>query len=81
MKDDHKYWLDDRRNISKIFWGLCVLCLGVFVADAFYEKHGEFEVEHYFGFYALFGFAAYVGLIFSAKALRKLLKRPEDYYD
>ena len=30
---------------------------------------------------AVFGFAAYVGLVNSAKLLRKLVMRPEDYYE
>ena len=81
MKDERKYWLDDPRNIRKVFWALCVVCAVVFVADAFYHKHGEFAAEYVFGFYALFGFCAYVGLIFAAKGLRKLLMRKEDYYD
>jgi hypothetical protein len=34
-----------------------------------------------FGFYALFGFVAYVALIFLGKGLRALLMRPEDYYE
>ena len=54
---------------------------GVFVGDAFYEKHPEFSVEYLFGFYAIFGFLAYVGLIFAAKGLRKIMKRQDDFYD
>ena len=43
--------------------------------------HGEFSVEHWFGFHGLFGFVACVGLVLTAKALRRILMRPEDYYD
>ena len=32
------------------------------------------------GFYAIFGFGACVLLVLAAKALRRLLMRPEDYY-
>ena len=34
-----------------------------------------------FGFYAIFGFVACVGLVLAAKELRKFLKRDEDFYD
>jgi hypothetical protein len=81
MKDERKYWLDEPRNVRKLFWILCVICAAVFVGDAFYEKHGAFQAEQLFGFYAIFGFCAYVGLIFAAKGLRKILMRKEDYYD
>ena len=35
----------------------------------------------WFGFFAFFGFGAYVFIVLSAKALRRLIKRPEDYYE
>jgi len=78
---ESKYWLDEPRNVRKLFWALCTVCAIVLVADAFYEKHGIFAIEDGFAFYAIFGFLAYVGLIFAAKGLRKLLMRGEDYYD
>lgn len=81
MNDERRYWLDDPRNPRRLFWGLCAICAALFAADALYAKHGEFAIEYLFGFYAIFGFAAYVGLIFAAKGLRKLLMRREDYYD
>ena len=81
MNDGRKYWLDNPRNVTRICWVLYVLCALLFAGDAFYHKHAEFSAEHIFGFYALFGFAAYVGLIFTAKGLRKLIMRKEDYYD
>jgi hypothetical protein len=81
MNGDRRYWLDDPRNVRRLFWILCAACAALFLADALYERHGEFAIEHLFGFYAIFGFAAYVGLIFAAKGLRRLLMRREDYYD
>jgi hypothetical protein len=51
------------------------------VADLFVPKHGPFAVEHVFGFYAWYGFLACVGLVLVAKVMRRVLMRPEDYYD
>ena len=42
---------------------------------------GRFAIEHVFGFYGLFGFVACVALVLIAKQLRRVLMRPEDYYD
>lgn len=79
--DEKRYWLDDRRNVDKVFWGLVAICAGLFVADAFYHKHVELSAEGIFGFYGIFGFIACVGLVLAAKEMRKIVKRDEDYYD
>ena len=81
MSDDRKYWLDDRQNITKVVWVLVILCGILFVADAFYDKHPHFIAETYFGFFGIFGFVVCVGLVLTAKVMRILLKRGEDYYD
>lgn len=79
--DEKTYWLDDKRNVDKVWWALIAGCAVVFVADAFYQKHPEFEIEYLFGFYGLYGFIACVFVVLLAKALRRILMRPEDYYD
>jgi uncharacterized membrane protein len=80
-KDERRYWLDDRRNVAKIYWGLIAVCAALLLADFFYNKHAKFALESVFGFYGIFGFVCCVFLVLAAKELRKLLKRPEDYYD
>ena len=79
--DGKTYWLDDMRNVRKIVWGLVFACAGLFVADAFYQKHAYFSAENWFGFYALYGFFMCVGLVLVAKVIRIFLMRDEDYYD
>lgn len=81
MEKDGKRWLDDPKNVTKLVWALVAVCALVFVADAFYEKHPHFEIEKWFGFYAIFGFVVCVGLVLGAKWMRTFLKRDEDYYD
>ena len=80
-KGEKKYWLDRPGSAGKVFWALCILCALLFFADAFYVKHPVFEVEYWFGYYAIFGFFFSVGLVLSAKELRRFLMREEDYYD
>jgi protein-S-isoprenylcysteine O-methyltransferase Ste14 len=78
---ERTYWLDDPANVNRLvyaFYGLCALAL---VIDPLVPKHGPFSIEHYWGFYGLFGFVACVALVLIAKELRKLLMRAEDYYD
>lgn len=79
--DERRYWLDDPSNVTRIVWTLFGVCVLLLVADVFLEKHGVFAIEHVFGFYVIFGFVAYVALIFLAKGLRAIVMRPEDYYE
>lgn len=90
MKNEPKHWLDDPANIKKLIRGFIALCVitllaGVYVQ--FFATHKEgahdpiFAAESWFVFYPLYGFLAYVALVFISKGLRKILMRDEDYYD
>jgi hypothetical protein len=76
-----KYWLDDHRNVDKVFYALCAVCAVVLLAEFFYHKHAQLPWEEWFGFFAFYGFVACVSLVLIAKQLRKVLMRREDYYD
>ena len=41
----------------------------------------EFAIEEVFGFEAMFGFAAFVAVVFLGTGLRLIIMRDEDYYD
>jgi len=73
-------WVDKPGSANKIFWGLAIFCSLLFFADFLYEKHGYFDIEHFPGFYGIYGFVMFTALIFAAKTLRFFIKRPEDYY-
>ena len=74
-------WLDDKRNVDRVAWSVYAVCGFLLLIDVLVPKHGPFSLEHLLGFYAIFGFAAYVALVVAAEALRALVARPEDYYD
>ncbi|MBC8268166.1 MAG: hypothetical protein H8E36_05415 [Rhodospirillaceae bacterium] len=76
-----KYWLDDMRNVNKIFRALIIVCALLFISDFFYEKHVVYEFEHWLGFFGLFGFSVSFALVLTARELRKILMRDEDFYD
>jgi hypothetical protein len=77
---DHR-WLDKPRNVTRIVYGLAVLCGLALVADLFYPKDPHFAVESWPAFYPVYGFVVSVALVLSAKQLRRVLRRDEDYYD
>jgi hypothetical protein len=79
--ETRRYWLDNPRNVDRIVWTLYGICTALLAIDWFVPKHGPFVVEHWFGFYGIYGFVACVGLVLAAKEMRRVLMRPEDYYD
>ena len=79
---DHKtHWLDRPGNVNKLL--VALICFGalLFIADGFYDKHPHFAAENFFGFYAIVGFVAFLLIVLAGKQLRKVLMRPENYYD
>ncbi len=66
---------------NKVAWVVGLICVGLTIGDFMYHKHGHFEIENVPVFYGIFGFVAFVFVVFVGVALRKLIMRDEDYYD
>jgi hypothetical protein len=80
-EDGKKFWLDERRNIDRLYWGLVIVCVLLGFADFFAHRHAYFGWDGWFNFYGFFGFAAFWCIVIAGKKLRRFLWRPEDYYD
>lgn len=74
-------FFDNPRVGHAIVTALSIAAVVVLLSDLAYEKHGHFAFEHTFGFHAAFGFVAYLAIVNTAKLLRRVVKRPPDYYD
>ena len=74
-------WFEQPGTVRLVIVATYALCALLTIADILIHKHTPFRIEHTFAFYAWFGFVACVGLVLVAKALRRILMRPEDYYD
>jgi len=81
MSSERKRWLDDPQNVTRLYRGAWGLGLLLVVLDWVVERHEDLHAAAAFAFYALYGFVACVILVLAAKALRRVLKRPEDYYE
>jgi len=81
QSQERTYWLDNPRNVDRLVYGFYVVCGLLLLIDGFVPKHGPFAIEHIYGFYGIFGFVACVALVLIAKQLRRVLMRPENYYD
>ena len=79
--DTKTYWLDKPSTTWLIIALLVISCIALFVVDFFYHKHGHFDFEYWPGFYAWYGFLSYCGIVLSAKFMRKLIGREENYYE
>ena len=78
---EKRYVFDDPRNVKRFIYALYAVCALSFVADFFVHRHVDHPWESLLGYYCLYGFAACVILVLSAKEMRKILMRREDYYD
>ena len=86
---ERKYWIDDLRNVNKIFWSLAAVCVLLVIGYVIYvesnkadvREHVHYSWETWFGFYGIYGFVCCVALVLAARLLRVFLKRDEDYYD
>jgi len=81
QQTEDKRWLDHPKNVDKIFYALIAVCVLSVLADFIWSRHGHFDFEEIPGFYAIYGFIAYCFIVLSAKQLRRILKRDENYYD
>lgn len=81
QKQEKHYWIDDKKNIHKIFWGLVIVCGFLALSDLLIDRHSAFFFQDWFGFFGFFGFCLSFLLVLTSKELRKILMRREDYYD
>jgi membrane protein YdbS with pleckstrin-like domain len=81
MQQDRQHLFDKPENVRRLLRFLYLACALLLAAELFVHRHVNHDWESLWGFYAWFGFAACVSLVLIARQLRKLLKRPEDYYE
>jgi hypothetical protein len=74
-------WSELSSTVRWIIRILVAVCTASVLADLLYHKHGHYGIEETFGFHAWYGFVCCFSLVVVARELRKVLMRPEDYYD
>jgi hypothetical protein len=81
MKKERQHIFDNPRNIKRLLRVFFTLCAVLLLLDVVHHRHMIHAWEQLWGFYGIFGFVACVALVLISKELRKVLMRPEDYYD
>ena len=74
-------FLDKQENVDRLLWGATVVGILILLVDFFFHRHSYHPWERLWGFYGIYGFIGVSLLVLAAKQLRKVVKRPEDYYD
>lgn len=81
-RDDEPPGVWDRpRNVRRLLLVFYALCAALVLLDLVVHRHVAHPWERLFGFHAWYGFAACWILVVAAKQLRRVIMRPEDYYD
>lgn len=81
MKDEKKYLFDDPKNIKRLLNIFYLCCVLLVILDFVIHRHTMHEWDSLWAFYPIYGFVGCVVLVLVATWMRKLLMRPEDYYD
>lgn len=79
---ERKRFLDNPAHVRWLFIAFCIVC-GIVLGLDFLRNRA---LDNYSGGWAPGYYCLYAGigvtlLVFASKLLRKLVKRPEDYYD
>lgn len=81
MEEEQQHLFDKPENIRRLLRILYLACALLLALDLIIHRHVIHTWESLWGFYGFYGFLACIGLVLTAKQLRKILQRPEDYYD
>lgn len=74
-------WFLRKENMDKVWYALLAVAAALTISEFAYEHHPHFDIEKIPEFFEIFGFLAFVFIVFAGKALRKLIMRDEDYYE
>jgi hypothetical protein len=79
--DERQHFWDNPRNVKLLFNVFYACCAILVVLEFFIHEHDVHSWEGLVSFYPIYGFVGIVILVQVAKGMRKLLMRPEDYYE
>lgn len=74
-------WTSQPRTGFFVLIAIAVSGVLLFLADFLIDRHEYLPLAEFPAFYALFGFLALSGIVVSGWPLRRLLVKPETYYE
>lgn len=79
--NNKQYIFDNPKNVKLLVRALYACCFILFAMDLIIHRHIYHPWEEFTGFYAFYGCLSCVVLVLIAREIRKVVMRPEDYYD
>ena len=79
--EERKHIWDNPRNVSLLFKIFYVCCVVLVLLDFVIHRHNVHSWENLLAFYPIYGFVGVWILVLIAKQMRRVLMRPEDYYE
>ena len=79
--EERRHVWDDPANVRRlfrVFYACCAVLVGL---GFFVHRHAQHPWEHLIEFYPVYGFVGITVLVLLARVLRRLVMRPENYYD
>ena len=64
-----RHWLDEPRNVRRVWRGFLVVLAVTVLAEAVIALHPHFAIESWFGFHAWFGLLSCAAMILGANLL------------
>ena len=66
---------------TKFTYFIIIICILLLIGEFVFHRHGETKIEDYLFFPAIFGFIAFLFIVFAGILLRYIAMRKEEYYD
>ncbi len=79
--DERQHVWDKPRNVKLLFNVFYACCVILVLLDFVIHRHNVHDWENLFAFYPLYGLVGVWLLVLIAKQMRRVLMRPEDYYE
>ncbi len=74
-------WLDHPAAKAAPFWIFGMAAIALLIAEMLHPLHAVSKWDEVFGFYEIEGFFGFCLAVLAGWPLRRLLGRPENYYD
>jgi hypothetical protein len=81
MTGPRRRWLVRPGTVRGLWIAFGAVLVLTLLADLLVARHPHFPVEDLLGFFAWYGFGSCVVMVLLSRALGRLLKRPDTYYD
>ncbi len=74
-------WLDEPKNVTKVYWSVWISCFALLLVEPLIHMHAEVSVARVVRLQRHLRLRRLRGAGARRQGLRRILMRPEDYYE